>query len=80
MVQNAEPRFDAAEAAWSQYRDAACSAVYDYYSAGTIRGIKSLKCRMIKTQEHTHTIWSDWLRYEDDTPPILPEPPPATFP
>ena len=79
-VQNAAAGFDAAEAAWSQYRDAACKAVYDYYLGGTIRGIKFLKCRMIMTQEHTHTVWSDWLRYEDSSPPILPEPPPATFP
>lgn len=80
MVQDTPARFDAAEAAWSQYRDAACRAIYDYNSAGTIRGIKALKCRMIMTQEHTHSIWSDWLTYEDDTPPILPEPPPAIFP
>lgn len=72
--------FDAAEAAWRTYRDAECGAVYDYWSAGTIRGLKSLKCRMILTQRHTTTIWSEWLRYEDDTPPILPEPPQATFP
>jgi uncharacterized protein YecT (DUF1311 family) len=72
--------FDTAEAKWSNYRDAQCNAVYEYWSAGTIRGLKSLKCRIILTQQHSHTVWSEWLRYEDDTPPILPEPPPATFP
>lgn len=72
--------FDEAELAWSKYRQAECAAVYDYWSQGTIRGLKSLKCRIILTQRHAHTIWSEWLQYEDDTPPILPEPPQATFP
>jgi uncharacterized protein YecT (DUF1311 family) len=79
-IQNAPKEFDAAEIAWSKYRDAECDAVYDYWSQGTIRGLKSLNCRIILTQRHAHTIWSEWLRYEDDTPPILPEPPPATYP
>lgn len=72
--------FDTAEAKWSSYRDAQCRAVYDYFSAGTFRGLKALKCRIILTQQHAHTVWAEWLKYEDDTPPILPEPPPATFP
>lgn len=72
--------FDEAELAWSKYRQAECAAVYEYWSQGTIRGLKSLKCRIVLTQHHAHTIWSEWLRYEDDTPPILPEPPQATFP
>jgi uncharacterized protein YecT (DUF1311 family) len=79
-LQRAIGGFDAAEAAWRTYRDAECGAVYDYHSAGTVRGVKSLKCRMLLTQRHTHTVWEQWLRYEDSTPPILPEPPPAAFP
>ena len=47
---------------------------------GTIRGLKFLKCQIILTQEHAHTIWREYLRYEDSTPPILPEPPPPVFP
>lgn len=72
--------FDEAERAWWQYRDAECRAVYAYWSGGTIRGMKALRCKILLTQERQHTIWSEWLTYPDQTPPILPEPPPATFP
>lgn len=79
-IESALGGFDAAQAAWSTFRNAECGAVYDYWSMGSIRGLKSLRCRTIPTQQRTHTIWTHWLRYEDSSPPILPEPPPATFP
>jgi uncharacterized protein YecT (DUF1311 family) len=66
--------FEAAERAWASYRDAECGAVYDYWSAGTIRGTEQLACRISLTRLHTHTIWRLWLTYMDSTPPILPEP------
>ena len=66
--------FESAEKAWSAYRDAECGAVYDYWSAGTIRDIESLDCQIKLTQLHTHTIWLQWLTYMDSTPPVLPEP------
>jgi len=79
-VEKAIGGFDAAEVAWSKYREAACGAVYDYWSQGAIRGLNFLQCRILFTQRHAHTIWELWLTYPDGTPPILPEPPPATFP
>jgi uncharacterized protein YecT (DUF1311 family) len=65
---------DTAEASWRQYREAECGAVYDYWSAGSIRGGRSLSCQIKVTRLHTHTIWAEWLTYEDSTQPILPEP------
>ena len=70
--------FDAAEAAWSKYRDAECGAVHAYWSDGTIPNLKALTCRITLTRAHTHTVWSEWLTYPDSTAPILPEPPTAT--
>jgi len=67
--------FDAAEHAWSAYREAECGAVYDYWSGGSIRTVESLNCRIGLTRLHTHTIWQLWLTYMDSTPPLLPEPP-----
>jgi uncharacterized protein YecT (DUF1311 family) len=66
--------FDAAEKAWSVYRDAECAAVYDNWSTGTIRTVEDLGCRIDLTRLHTHTVWRNWLTYMDSTPPILQEP------
>ena len=66
--------FDKAEVAWALYRDAECGAVYDWYSAGTIRGGMALSCRLRLTRARTYAIWREWLTYPDSTPPILPEP------
>jgi uncharacterized protein YecT (DUF1311 family) len=63
-----------AQQAWSAWRETECGAVYDYWSGGTIRGAKSLSCTIDLTRLRTHTIWSQWLTYVDNTPPILPEP------
>jgi uncharacterized protein YecT (DUF1311 family) len=65
---------EAAEGDWVRYRDAECGAVYDYWSAGTIRDVENLDCRIGVTRLHTHTIWRLWLTYMDSTPPLLPEP------
>lgn len=66
--------FDKAEAAWAAYATAECDAVYDDWIDGTIRDSMDLNCQIDLTTSHTHTIWSNWLTYMDDTPPILPEP------
>jgi len=66
--------FDKIQVAWSAYRDAECDAVYDYWSAGTIRTSMQLTCEIDLTRRRTHTVWSQWLTYMDSTPPILPEP------
>jgi len=67
--------FDAAEKAWSAYREAECAAVYEHWAGGTIRTAKEINCRIRLTRLHTHTVWQEWLTYADNTPPILPEPP-----
>ena len=74
-VADAAKGFEAAEKAWSSYRDAACGAVYSYWSGGTLRDVEDLDCQIRLTRLHTHTIWLQWLTYMDSTPPILPEPP-----
>jgi uncharacterized protein YecT (DUF1311 family) len=68
--------FDKGEKLWSAYREAACGAVYDAWSGGTIRGAMELTCELALTRAHTHDVWSEWLTYMDSTPPILPEPAP----
>jgi len=72
--------FDQAEKAWLAYRKAECGAVYDYWSDGTIRTSMELTCEIDLTRRHAHTVWSEWLTYMDDTPPVLPEPVAASTP
>ncbi len=69
--------FDAAQAAWEAYRKAECSAVYTWYSGGTIRGVRYEACWQSVTLSRTATIWSSWLQFEDSTPPLMPEPKPV---
>ena len=66
--------FEDAEQAWARYRDAECAAVYEFWSAGTIRGAETLTCQIRLSRLHAHTVWRLWLTYPDATPPILPEP------
>jgi uncharacterized protein YecT (DUF1311 family) len=65
---------DKTETAWKVYREAQCSAVYDYWQSGTIRTVMALSCQIDLTRQHTRTLWRTWLTYMDSTPPILPEP------
>ena len=67
-------QFDKVQAAWAAYREADCGALYDYWSAGTIRGTIALTCQIDLTRARTHTVWSEYLTYMDSTPPDLPEP------
>lgn len=69
--------FEASQKAWSAYREAECSAVYAYWSGGTIRTAKDLACRIRLTRLQAHTVWQEWLTFADNTPPLLPEPPVA---
>jgi uncharacterized protein YecT (DUF1311 family) len=71
---------DKVQAAWVAYSKADCDAVYDNWSAGTIRTAMALTCEIDLTRQRTHTVWSEWLTYMDSTPPILPEPSTATAP
>ena len=67
--------FNKAEVAWRAYRRAECEAVFDDWIDGTIRDLMDLNCQIDVTTRHTHWVWSNWLTYMDDSPPILPEPP-----
>lgn len=62
------------QSAWLAYRDAECSAAYAWWSDGTIRGPKTLQCRINLTRERTHHLWSAYLTFPDSTPPVLPDP------
>jgi uncharacterized protein len=66
--------FDASQAAWIAYRKAECSAVYDWWSEGTIRGAMYQGCWETITKSRTADIWSTWLHFMDSTPPLLPKP------
>lgn len=66
--------FDAAQTAWEAFRKAECSAVYTWYSEGTIRGAMYQSCWQSVTRSRTALIWSSWLQYMDSTPPLMPEP------
>jgi uncharacterized protein len=74
--QEALKGFDEAQKAWSAYRDAECGAVFNWWRGGTVRIVMSLSCTTEMTKARTRQIWSNWLRFVDSTPPLLPEPRP----
>lgn len=60
---------------WFMYRKSECSAVYQIWVEGTIRGLIHGQCILDMTQRRTHEIWETYLTYfGDPTPPILEEP------
>ena len=64
----------ASQEAFETYRSIECATVYENWKGGTIRGAMNLSCEIALTDQRTHTVWQNWLRYMDSTPPILPEP------
>ncbi len=66
--------FDAAQAAWVDYKKRECDAVYTLWQAGTIRGAMALRCDIRMTQLRTHELWLDWLTDPNGPAPALPEP------
>lgn len=44
--------FDAGESGWWSYRGKACTAQYDRYAGGSIRGYAAVNCRLSLTQNH----------------------------
>ena len=68
---------ESSEKAFQAYRGIECSTVYEDWKEGTIRNAMALGCEIQLTDSRTHTIWSNWLRYMDSTPPVLPEPKPT---
>ena len=65
---------EASQSAFGAYRAIECSSVYERWKEGTIRNAMNIQCLIRLTDERTHTIWRNWLRYMDSTPPIRPEP------
>jgi uncharacterized protein YecT (DUF1311 family) len=72
---SAEKGLAESEQLWLAYRRAECSAVFDNWSAGTIRGSMEILCEIDLTRLRTYALWKKWLTFADSTPPILPRPP-----
>jgi uncharacterized protein YecT (DUF1311 family) len=68
---------EASEKAFEAYREIECSTVYEDWKDGTLRAAMELGCKTELTDARTRTVWNNWLRYMDSTPPILPEPKPT---
>ena len=63
-----------AQTKWVAYEDAECSAVYQKWVDGTIRGLMGGSCSIKLIKRRTHDIWEEYLTYMDSSKPILPEP------
>lgn len=66
--------FEESQKEWVIFRDKQCGAIYTHWAGGTIRSIMERECRLRLIRRRTHDIWTDYLRYLDSTPPLLPEP------
>jgi len=51
-----------------------CSAVYQKWIDGTIRGLMGGSCSIKLIKRRTHDIWEAYLTYMDSSKSILPEP------
>ncbi|WP_149450075.1 hypothetical protein [Escherichia albertii] len=66
--------FDAESEAWSELVEKASTSVESDASGGVTTN-SAIASRQISLQKlRTHDIWEHWLRFEDSTPPVLPEP------
>ncbi|SEI87278.1 Uncharacterized conserved protein YecT, DUF1311 family [Allopseudospirillum japonicum] len=59
---------------WQAYMSSHCDSIYTQWRAGTIRGVMAISCKTKLTKQRTHEIWTNFLTYMDDAPPVLPEP------
>lgn len=66
--------FEAENKAWDALIDAASHATDVEWRGGTIRGVKAADRELYLIELRVHNQWQNWLRYEDSTPPVLPEP------
>lgn len=66
--------FEESQQEWVIFRDKQCGAIYTHWAGGTIRSIMERECRLRLIRRRTHDIWTDYLRYLDSLPPLLPEP------
>jgi hypothetical protein len=66
--------FEAENKAWDSLIDTASHATAVEWQGGTIQGVKATDREIALIELRIHNQWQNWLRYEDSTPPILPEP------
>lgn len=66
--------FDAENKAWDTLIDAASHATDVKWGGGTIRGEEATSREIELIELRIHNQWENWLRYEDSSPPVLPEP------
>lgn len=66
--------FDTAQATWVAYRKSECAGIGDWWRSGTIRGAMFQACWQTVTKSRTMDIWTNWLGFMDDTPPLMPKP------
>ncbi|MCZ3381011.1 lysozyme inhibitor LprI family protein [Kosakonia sp. SOY2] len=66
--------FEAENKAWDILIDTASHATGVEWQGGTIRGVEATDREIALIEFRIHNQWQNWLRYEDSTPPILPEP------
>lgn len=66
--------FDAENRAWDALIAAGSHATDVEWQAGTIRGMKATAREIMLIELRIHNQWQNWLRYEDSTPAVLPEP------
>lgn len=66
--------FDAENKAWDILIDTASNATGVEWQGGTIHGVKASEREIALIELRIHNQWQNWLRYEDSTPPVLPEP------
>ncbi|WP_413727412.1 lysozyme inhibitor LprI family protein [Sodalis sp. RH19] len=66
--------FEAENKAWDILIDTASHATGVEWQGGTIRGVKATDREIALIELRIHNQWQNWLRYEDSTPPVLPEP------
>ena len=68
------PRFEAAQAAWSAYRENECEAVRASTLGGGFRDVMYQICWANMTRDRTTSIWSTWLANLEGVTPALPDP------
>jgi hypothetical protein len=66
--------FEAENKAWDTLINTASQATGIEWQGGTIRGMKATDREIALIELRIHNQWQNWLRYEDSTPPVLPEP------
>ncbi|CAM3424873.1 hypothetical protein BS639_22005 [Rouxiella silvae] len=66
--------FDAENKAWDTLIATAAHATEVNWDGGTVRAAKATDREIKLIELRVHNQWQNWLRYEDSTPPALPEP------